>query len=37
MAHLIRVTVRRCIDDLEIMAKVLDPAAIENKVEYLPF
>jgi predicted nuclease of predicted toxin-antitoxin system len=35
-AHHIYVMVRRCIDDLELMAKVYDPADMENKVEYLP-
>jgi hypothetical protein len=31
-----RVPIGRCISDLEVMAKVLDPPDILNRVEYLP-
>jgi predicted nuclease of predicted toxin-antitoxin system len=30
------VSVRRCIDDLELMAKVYDPADMMNRLVYLP-
>ena len=29
-------TIGRCIDDLELIAKVYDPADIANRVEFLP-
>jgi hypothetical protein len=35
-AHQLRVTIRRCIDDLELVGKVYDPADMINRVEYLP-
>jgi hypothetical protein len=35
-AHQQYVTIRRCIDDLELQAKVYDPVDMVNRVEYLP-
>jgi predicted nuclease of predicted toxin-antitoxin system len=35
-AHQLRVTIGRCIDDLELMAKVYDPVDMMNQVEHLP-
>jgi predicted nuclease of predicted toxin-antitoxin system len=35
-ARQLRVSIRRCIDDLEIIAKAHDPASMANRVEYLP-
>ena len=35
-AHPRNVSVRRCIDDLEVLAVVLDPAAVQDCVIYLP-
>jgi hypothetical protein len=31
-----RVSIGRCIYDLEVLAKVLDPPDMLNRVEYLP-
>jgi hypothetical protein len=36
VAHQLGITIRRCIDDLELVAKVYDPKDIENRIEYLP-
>ena len=35
-AHQLRVTIGRCIADLEIIAKVCEPEDFRNRVEYLP-
>jgi hypothetical protein len=35
-AHQIKVTVGRCIDDLELIAKASEPHEWVNRVEYLP-
>jgi hypothetical protein len=35
-AHQQRVSVGRCIDDLELVAKVYDPPDMLNRVEHLP-
>jgi hypothetical protein len=35
-AHQLRVTIGRCIQDLELIAKATDPADWRNRVEYLP-
>jgi hypothetical protein len=35
-AHQLRVSVGRCIRDLEIIAKAGEPEDIENRVEFLP-
>jgi hypothetical protein len=35
-AHQLRVTIGQAVADLELIAKVCDPADLENRVEYLP-
>jgi Domain of unknown function (DUF5615) len=35
-AHQLRVTIGRCINDLEIIAKAGEPTDIHNRVEHLP-
>jgi predicted nuclease of predicted toxin-antitoxin system len=35
-AHQLRVTIGRCIEDLELIAKVGEPEDFRNRVEYLP-
>jgi predicted nuclease of predicted toxin-antitoxin system len=35
-AHQMRVTIGQCVRDLELMAKVYDPADMANRVEHLP-
>ena len=35
-AHQLRVTVGQCVHDLELMAKVYEPAEMANRIEYLP-
>ncbi len=35
-AHQQNITVRRCIDDLELLAKVCDPDELVNRVVFLP-
>jgi predicted nuclease of predicted toxin-antitoxin system len=35
-AHQLRVNIGRCIQDLELLAKVTDPTDWQNWVEYLP-
>jgi len=35
-AHQLRVPVGKCIEDLELIAKVCDPLDAANKVQYLP-
>jgi len=35
-AHQQNVTIGQCIQDLELMAKVYDPADMMNRLEYLP-
>lgn len=35
-AHQFYVSIRRCINDLEIMAKACEPEDLEDPVEYLP-
>ena len=36
-AHQQRITIRQAIDDLELIAKVLDPVDMQNRIEFLPF
>jgi hypothetical protein len=35
-AHQWRVTIGRCIEDLEVIAKVSEPEDLRDRVEYLP-
>ena len=35
-AHQMRVTIGQCVHDLEMMAKVYEPADLANRIEYLP-
>jgi hypothetical protein len=35
-AHQLRVTIGKCIDDLELLAKVVEPEDLVDQVEYLP-
>ena len=35
-AHQLRVTTGQCINDLELIAKVYDPADLADRIEYLP-
>lgn len=35
-AHQLNVTVRRCIEDLELLAKACDPGEMTNRIVYLP-
>jgi predicted nuclease of predicted toxin-antitoxin system len=35
-AHQLRVTIGQCINDLELIAKVYDPADIAGRIEHLP-
>ena len=35
-AHQLRVTIGQCVNDLELMAKVYEPADMADRVEYLP-
>jgi hypothetical protein len=35
-AHQLNVTIGRCVSDLELIAKVYEPADLANRVEYLP-
>jgi hypothetical protein len=35
-AHQQTITDRRCIDDLELLAKASDPADMMNRVQFLP-
>jgi hypothetical protein len=35
-AHQQNVTIRRCLDDLELLAKVCEPLELANRVVYLP-
>jgi hypothetical protein len=35
-AHQLHVTIGRCVDDLELLAKACDPADMTDRVEYLP-
>lgn len=35
-AHQMRVTIGQCVHDLELMAKVYEPADLANRVEHLP-
>ena len=35
-AHQLRVTTGQCINDLELIAKVYDPADLAGRIEYLP-
>ena len=35
-AHQLHVSLRRCIDDLELISKVYEPADLANRVEFLP-
>jgi hypothetical protein len=36
-AHQLRVSIRQCIDDLELLATASGPADFENRVIHLPF
>jgi hypothetical protein len=35
-AHQLRVTIGQCVNDLELMAKVYEPADVADRVEHLP-
>jgi hypothetical protein len=35
-AHQLKGSIGRCVDDLELLAKVFDPVDMMNRVEYLP-
>jgi len=35
-AHLERLSIGRCVEDLELIAKVLEPEELANEVRYLP-
>ena len=35
-AHQLRVNVGQCIQDLELLAKIYDPADMANRIEHLP-
>jgi hypothetical protein len=35
-AHQLRITIGRCVNDLELIAKVAEPEELANRVEYLP-
>lgn len=35
-AHQLRVTIGQCVHDLEVMAKVYEPADMANRIEHLP-
>jgi predicted nuclease of predicted toxin-antitoxin system len=35
-AHQLRVTIGQCVNDLELMAKVYEPADMADRVEHLP-
>jgi rRNA-processing protein FCF1 len=35
-AHQLRITIGRCIQDLELIAKASEPDELANRVEYLP-
>jgi len=35
-AHQLRVTIGQCISDLELIAKVFEPADMAGRIEYLP-
>lgn len=35
-AHQLHVTIGQCVSDLELIAKVYEPADLANRVEYLP-
>ena len=34
--HQLRVSIGACVDDLELIAKLSEPAELHNRVEYLP-
>jgi hypothetical protein len=36
-AHQLAISIGQAVRDLELMAKVLDPADMRNRVEYLPY
>ena len=36
-AHQLRITIGRCVKDLELIAKAGEPEEMVNRVEYLPF
>lgn len=36
-AHQLRVSIGRCVDDLELIAKAGEPADLMNQVIFLPF
>ena len=35
-AHQLRITIGRCVNDLELIAKLGEPEELANRVEYLP-
>ncbi|VAW33061.1 hypothetical protein MNBD_CHLOROFLEXI01-494 [hydrothermal vent metagenome] len=35
-AHQLRITIGRCVNDLELIAKAVEPEELGNRVEYLP-
>ncbi len=36
-AHQLRITIGQAVRDLELIAKVLEPADMRNRIEFLPF
>ncbi|MDT8405516.1 MAG: hypothetical protein RQ738_13165 [Sulfuriflexus sp.] len=35
-AHQMRITIGRCVEDLELIAKLAEPEELANRVEFLP-
>lgn len=35
-AHQMRITIGRCVEDLEVIAKLAEPEELANRVEFLP-
>ena len=35
-AHQLNVTIGQCVEDLELMAKVLEPAEVADQIRYVP-
>jgi predicted nuclease of predicted toxin-antitoxin system len=36
-SHQLRSPIGRCVDDLELIAKMFDPEDLKNRVEFIPF
>jgi len=36
-AHQRNITIRQCIDDLQLIAEIMEPADMANWIEYLPY